>query len=300
MHGRAPVVVTVSLGALLSFASSASAQLSQPLKVNWRQAAALATYPVYKPTRAFGLKARVTAQANGCVPDEGKVQVVANYGRRSGKGPQLGLWQANPYVCGDPGEARLYRKVRIRDRTVWVWAFCETPYPACALIHGRSHGWLVRLRLRAGKPRTLTDVEMIGSHITVRRFIRAARSLRRVKPAGSVPLSEFLSSDGSVWCPIGRFDPDDRWCVGKAGFGASVSLDGTEHLCGPGQPDPYTECTQNGNPYATRLKDGVSSDFGGYLCTAKASTITCTVKAGAGTGRGFVVSSTASSVLGPP
>ena len=125
MQGRVPVAVTVGLGALLSLAAQASAQVPQPLKVTWGEAASLADYPVFRPNRALGLKARVAAPVNSCVQG-GKVMVVANYGRASGKGPQIGLWQAKPYVCGDPGEARRYRKVRILHRTVWAFAFCET------------------------------------------------------------------------------------------------------------------------------------------------------------------------------
>jgi len=150
----------------------------------------------------------------------------------------------------------------------------------------------------------LTAVGLTGSGISARRLVRAARSLRAVTPASSVPLEEFLSSDGSIWCRIGRYDPADRFCVSHGGadeYGAAVLLDGTVHLCGAGQADPYAECTQTWNPYALRLRDGLSSDFGGYLCTEQAGAMTCTVKDGPGQGSGFRVSAAGSqAVAGVP
>ena len=224
----------------------------------------------------------------------------ATFGRRSGNGPQLGVWEAHPSICGDPGQAGPYRRVRIRGRAVWVYAFCEVTGSECRPPAGRERAWLLRLRLRTGTPRRLTAVGLTGSGMSLRQFVRAARSLRSVAPAASVPLSEFLSSDGSIWCRIGRYEPADRFCVSHGGadeFGATVSLDGTVHLCGAGQVDPYAECTQTWNPYALRLRDGLSSDFGGYLCTEQAGAMACTVKEGSAQGSGFRVSAAGHEVL---
>ena len=78
--------------------------------------------------------------------------------------------------------------------------------------------------------------------------------------------------------------------MARGGTGATVSLDGTVLLCGAGQPEPHAECAPVWNEYALRLRDGLSSDFGGYACTEQADAVTCTVSQGPGRGRGFRVS----------
>ena len=49
-----------------------------------------------------------------------------------------------------------------------------------------------------------------------------------------------------------------------------------------------------------RLTDGLSSDFGGYVCTDAKGAITCTVKEGTGAGSGFRVGPAGSEVISPP
>jgi len=286
MHGRVPVAVAVS-AVLLACAPSASAQTIGVLEGTWEQAAAMADFPVLRPARTFGLSGRVTVERNGCEAP-GKVAVRASFGRRSGKGPQLQVYEAHPRLCGDPGQVSRFRKVRVRGRAVWLYAFCEVVGTQCRVRTGGERSWMVKLRLRTGTPRVLTAVGLTGSGISARRFVRAARSLRAVTPASSVPLEEFLSSDGSIWCRIGEYDPTDRFCVWQGEYGGAVLLDGTVQLCGAGQADSV--CTSFWNQYALRLRDGLSSDFGGYLCTEQAGAITCTVKDGPAAGSGFRVS----------
>ena len=297
--GRVLVAVSVSAGVLAGAANPAAAQLPAKQRFTWRQAAALADYPVYRPTRALGLAARVTTQ-QAC-PTVGKVEVVADFGKRSGQGPQLRMLEARPSVCGDVGQMTRYHKVRIHHRTVWVLAACEVRGSQCRVIKGSDPAWYVSQRRRSGGRRV--EVGLYGSGLSFRAFVRVARSLTRVKRATDVPLAEFLSSDGAVWCRIGRYDPTDRFCVSHGGadeYGATVLLDGTVHLCGAGQADPYAECTQTWNPYALRLKDGLSSDFGGYLCTEQTGAMTCTVKDGPAKGRGFRVGPDGSQVISVP
>lgn len=292
--GRVLVAVSVSVGVLAGGANPAAAQLPANQRFTWREAAALADYPVYRPARALGLAARVTTQ-QAC-PTVGKVEVVADFGKRSGKGPQLRMLEARPFVCGDPGQMTRYRKVRIRHRTVWVLAACEVRGSQCRVIKGGNPGWYVSQRRRSGGRRV--EVGLYGSGLSFRAFVRVARSLTRVKRATDVPLAEFLSTDGTVWCRIGYSSATDRWCAfhGADEFGARVSLDGTVTLCGTGQPEA---CTQDWNDNALRLHDGLSSDFGGYLCTEQARAITCTIKSGVAQGRGFRVGPDGSSVIVP-
>jgi len=305
MYGRSPVaafsftLALVGTATLAASAPSASAQTIGVLKGSWEQAAAMADFPLLRPARTFGLRGRVSVERNGCEAP-GKVVVRASFGRPSGKGAQLEVYEAHPRLCGDPGQVSRVRKVRVRGRTVWLYAFCEVVGTQCRVPTGGDRSWMTKLRLRTGTPRVLTAVGLTGSGISARQFLRAARSLRSVTPAASVPLEEFLSSDGSIWCRIGRYDPADRFCVSHGGadeYGAALLLDGTVHLCGGGQADPYAECTQTWNPYALRLRDGLSSDFGGYTCTEQAGAMTCTVKEGSAQGSGFRVSADGHEVL---
>jgi len=310
MRGRVPVGVAVSAVLLLSTAEAASAQSQQalapagPLKVNWAQAAAMAEFPVLRPARTFGLKARVTAERDGCAAAMGKVKVTvhARFGRRSGHGPQLEVFEARPRVCGDPGQVARVRKVRIGGRSVWLYAFCEVVGGTCRPPAGQR-AWLVQLRVRSGSARRLTAVGLTGDHVPARRFVRAARSLRVVpaRPA-SVPLRQFLSSDGTIWCYTGKDAPDDRHCESLASatvgqHGASVSLDGSVQLCGGGPPGLGSVCSVQWNVDLFHLRDGLTADFGGYVCSEQALTVTCTVKAGSAAGAGFRVSPSAAEAI---
>ena len=311
MRGRVPVAVALSAVLLLSTAEAVSAQSqaaltpAAPLKVSWGQAAAMAEFPVLRPGRTFGLRGRVTVERDGCAAatvSKVKVTVHAKFGRRSGHGPQLEVFEARPRVCGDPGQVTRVRKVRIGGRSVWLYAFCEVVGGTCRPPAGQR-AWLVRLRVRSGSAQQLTAVGLIGDHVPAWRFVRAARSLR-VVPArqASVPLREFLSSDGTIWCYTGKYQPDDRFCESRASanvgqHGAAVALDGSVQLCGGGPPGLNSICSVQWNSDLFHLRDGLAVDFGGYVCSEQALTVTCTVMAGAAAGAGFRVSPSAAEAL---
>jgi hypothetical protein len=301
MRARVSVAaVVLGVVGLLWAATAAVAQDEQ--KATFAEAAALVDYPVLAPHRVLGLRPRVVTVSNLCVTSGGKRMVIAGYGRRSGRGPQFRILEAKPFVCGDAGESRPFRTVRIRGHRVAVRASCESPEPECALHTGRKHTFVALLRLRTGAKHRLTAIGLQSSHVSFNAFVRMARSLRPVRAAATVSLAEFLSSDGSVWCRIGFYGADDRWCAyhGADEFGASVAPDGTVTRCGTGQPAPRDFCTQNWAVTTIRLADGLSSDVGGYLCTDAQGTVTCTVKAGTGAGSGFRVGSAGSEVISPP
>jgi hypothetical protein len=260
-------------------------------KSTFGEAAAQVDFPVFKPHRTLGLNARVSTVANSCVPSGDKRMVIAQYGRKSGSGPQFLIYEAKPFVCGDPGESRPYRKVRIRHRRVLARVFCESPEPECKLHKGRSHGFVVQLRIRSGKHHRLTAIGLESNNVPFRAFVRMARSLRRVKPVETTPpatvhLTSFLSDDGKVWCGINAND-GYRWCTTDwpDQHGARLFADGTVVLCGLGQPQANSECANNWDPNAPVLHDGQTSDVGGYACTDSQGAITCTIK----TGQGFRV-----------
>jgi hypothetical protein len=298
MRSRVSVAAAVvGLVGLLGIVPAAMAQDEQ--KATFAEAAALVDYPVLAPHRVLGLSPRVVTVANECVQPPGKRMLIAGYGRKSGHGPQFRVLEAKPFVCGDAGESRPFRSVRIRGHKVHVRVECESPEPECKLHKGRKHSFVALLRVRSGPAHRLTAIGLQSSHVSFNAFARMARSLRVVTAATTVSVAEFLSSDGSVWCRIGFYAGDDRWCVyhGADEFGVSVSPDGTVVQCGTGQPSPHDYCTQNWAVTTLHLKDGLSSDFGGYVCADAKGTVTCTVKAGAGAGRGFRVGPAGSEVF---
>ena len=179
MRTQATIAVVLCVGAV---AASATAFAQDMRPSTFGKAAAEADFPVYKPQRTLGLKARVITVANTCVPDAGKRMVIANYGRPGGGGPQLGIWQAKPFVCGNAGESRPYRTVRIHHQKVQVRVSCESPEPECKLNKGRIHSFLLDMRLHTGPNHRLTAIGMLSSEVSFARFVRVARSLRRVKP----------------------------------------------------------------------------------------------------------------------
>lgn len=287
--------VLIAVAVCLALPAPARAQDVQ--ETTFGRAAAQVEYPLFKPTRTLGLKVHVTSLLNTCAKGANPREILATFGKPTGHGPQLHLYQARPYYCGNPGEALPYRTVRVLHRRVRVYAYCEA-LPRCRLIAGRKHGFLLGLHLRAGKQHRRTSVFLDSSDVSFRRFVRVARSLRRVKPDHTpnppVHLQSFLSHDGKVWCGIDSAD-GSRWCT-TGSYGAHVSTAGDVVLCGAGRP---AECANDRDPYAPHLQDGQSSDFGGYVCTDEEAAVTCTVEAGSGAGKGFRVHASGSEVIDP-
>ena len=285
-------VVTVIC--VLCTAGPALAQEEQ--KATFPEAAALADYPVYKPHRTLGLKARVTTVRNTCV-SVNRRELVVHYGRPAGHGPHVTLYETKPYVCGDAGVRRLYRKVWILGHRVRVEASCETSLPpACGLRKGATHGFILNLRVR--RHHRLTSIGMISDHLSFRRFIRMARSLRPVKPGTTVHLTSFLSDDRTVWCGLSS---DYRWCTtkGPGQYGGHLFRDGAVVLCGVGQPPGQSVCANDWDDDAPVLRDGQRSVVEGYACADTEGAVTCTVAAGTGKGKGFRVAVNGSSVVDP-
>ena len=92
--------------------------------------------------------------------------------------------------------------------------FCESPEPECKLHKGRSHGFVLQLRVRSGEHHRLTAIGLESNHVSFAAFVRMARSLRRVRPVETttVHLTSFLSDDGKIWCGINTYD-GYRWCT---------------------------------------------------------------------------------------
>jgi hypothetical protein len=290
---RALVVGLLAAG--LSGAPPAVAQEPEP--VTWDQAAATTHFPVWRPARTFGLRAKVFQHR--C--DHGKVPDIVSVRWGGPRRKLFSLAQFFPRRCGDPGEARVVRTVRIGDERVAISVYCPTVACDVDVADGRRWGYLADVRQPArpwwgGGPRR-TMIHAYGVRMSLRDFLSMLRSLEAVDLSRStVRVSRFLSSDGSVWCGIGLLADDDRWCSTlEPHFGASLARDGTLWLCGDAQTDPRAQrCIQNWDSEAFRLADGQQTDAGGFLCTDTAGAMTCTVKA---TGAGFRVDRTGSAAL---
>jgi hypothetical protein len=292
MLRRTTVAALVAVGGLLLGAGPAAAQ--GPSATAWDDAAASADFPVYRPTRTLGLTAAVDVR--GCL--EGTSMVAAEFGPpRSRKGPRFAVWQAQS-PCGNPGLSLVYRKVRIHGRTVQLRASCEVSFDPCTLKPGRKHSWLLWLRFRGGEDRKLTVIEMFGRGMTAKRFLRVARSLRRVDLARPVVhLTRFLSPDEGTWCLIGTtsYDTDARCATESLAFGGTVTPGGTVTLCA-NEPWP---CFQNWDAGAPVLRDGQRSRVAGFECAAQDGAIKCTVTGGVGKGKGFRLDRAGVSEIGP-
>jgi hypothetical protein len=301
MLGRATVAGLVAVGGLLLGPGSAAAQ--ELRTTTWDQAAAQTRFPVWKPTRTFGLKpsVRTTGCSFGRVPE-----IVSTIYRKRGSRKRFALAQFFPHRCGDPDVAQVVRTVRIRGERVEIWVNCaDTPDCAVTAADGPDNGFVAHLR-QPGRPSARvkrarrTVVQAFAGHISLRTFVRMLRSLRPVDLSRpTVQLEVFLSSDRSVWCGIGLLREEDRWCsTQQPHHGASLAPDGTLWLCGDAQPaDPV--CIQNWNDSLFALTDGQRADVGGYVCVDEAGAITCTIKEGDAAGRGFRVDATGSSEVGP-
>jgi hypothetical protein len=114
----------------------------------------------------------------------------------------------------------------------------------------------------------------------------------------TVHLDGFLSPDRKVWCRIFRdTSEDEAWCVTmNPEHSGTVKRNGDVAICsGPGPGD----CTQNWDKRAPVLRYGQQSELYGYRCMSERKGITCTVIAGAGKSKGFLINSSGVTRVGP-
>jgi hypothetical protein len=152
--------------------------------------------------------------------------------------------------------------------------------PLCRekLTDGFRRGFQVIVKLparrspNAKRPRG-TWLVAEASHMQLGSLLRLLRSTRVVRlDRPSVALLLFESSDGTVCCAVGRLHETDRWCT--------------------------TDEPQYGSNLP-RLADGQRSDVNGFVCVDERGALTCTIKTGAGAGRGFHVDANGSETVGP-
>lgn len=120
---------------------------------------------------------------------------------------------------------------------------------------------------------------------------------RRIPGTGPQPtlvhLNDFNSPDRKIWCEILK-DPSGNyaWCGTQAPSRlATVKADGSVTVCNG-------DCLQNWSTTATVLAYGHRSELNGFRCASEKNGITCTVIAGAGKGKGFLINASGITEVG--
>jgi hypothetical protein len=246
--------------------------------VTWDEAAAAQSYPVYQPARTLGLAGSVRTDL--CGPGF----ITAKY-RARGHRARLQIDEGSPRICGNPGESRTVKRVRIRGHRTAIGVFCRNARCRMKVKDGERYGWVAGVK--AG--RTLVVVQAF--HVSLKTFLKIARSLERVDLARpTVHLSSVLSPDRHTWCTISRAR---AWCDTQTDYPAhfpehsgEVHRDGSVAFCSG--VDVNTLCTQNWDAHAPALRVGQRTQRSGYTCEAVlADTVTCTRK-----GDGFTTNRT--------
>jgi hypothetical protein len=121
------------------------------------------------------------------------------------------------------------------------------------------------------------------------------KKIRMYKAGQTLPLQQFLSADGKVWCVLGRTTscfggrPDD---ADQSQRSATLRRDGTVTTCSVARSSLEDGCAQNWNFGASVLDSGRRAQSHGVRCRARGSAITCTLVSGRGKGKGFRITGT--------
>jgi hypothetical protein len=110
-----------------------------------------------------------------------------------------------------------------------------------------------------------------------------------------VHLYNIRSPSHNIWCDIG--DEDKAFCVSRS-LPHSVTLgqDGTAAICNGAQCFENDKVFGSGTPV---LAYGHQDVQGGYRCKSEKIGITCTVIAGTGKGKGFLINAAGVTKVGP-
>jgi hypothetical protein len=241
----------------------------------WHGAASVIGFPIYRPVQTLGLTSSEVTRED-CGEQGSSLSAWYGTGRK-----RIGLFESSPQPCGNPGEARVVKRVRIDGRRVEVWVFCSNRTCRPRLKDGPKNGWLLYLR----KGRTLIQMTAVG--LSYRELLRVAKSFERVTLTGpTLETGAFLAPDSKTWCVIAevaRCIREPKLPDPYPHHRGDLELDGTLTVChGTGAADL---CTQNWDSSLRPLRVGQSAELGGFRCTAEApGTIACTVLA---TGKGF-------------
>jgi hypothetical protein len=116
----------------------------------------------------------------------------------------------------------------------------------------------------------------------------------------------FLSPDRKIWCTLGDIPGmREAWCgyqgtpnEGHSGneYSGTVRPNGQVTICNATAPGEI--CMQNWDYKAPVLRFGQRSERFGFRCASEQKGVTCTVVAGAGKGRGFLINATGVTKVG--
>jgi hypothetical protein len=148
--------------------------------MTWDQAAAQVKFPVYQPMKTLGLKPSSLAVSPCTAPPLPRSLVTAAYGNaKSRKGPSFGLIEAYPGACGNDGEAKSVRTVRVNGVRSSLLVNCVTLKCDVTIDDLYKNGFQLYVREPGAKR---TRIELFGRHISLANVLKIARSLTKVTP----------------------------------------------------------------------------------------------------------------------
>jgi hypothetical protein len=114
----------------------------------------------------------------------------------------------------------------------------------------------------------------------------------------TVSLDDFLSPDRKTWCVIGKGAVgDEAFCATLTPVqSATLRRNGAVAIC---NGTAGGDCGNGWHSSAPVLRYGQQNERYGYRCTSERTGITCTVLAGAASGKGFLINRQGVSRVGP-
>lgn len=230
---------------------------------------------------------------------------------RTGNGPHFSIDEPGvTSQCGQPGEAIQVSSATIHTKKVAVLVQCPH-LPHCTVRDGETDGVFIMFVPERGAPHYV--IQLQSSHVSLHGFVRIARSFVRVaaQPAPAAAsaaavhhFGDFLSPDGKVWCGGGATtfcgtggDPSTP-ANGPQTLG-SLAANGKVTICRVAHSSVSRVCLQNWDDTAPVLQMGQSTERNNILCTSAATGISCAIATGPAQGRGFRLSATAVTRIGP-
>ena len=180
------LVVAACLGALAHGAPALAAESDR-----WQAAAALATFPLYRPAVTLGFDlVRVRFQQCGY----GNALAAGLYAKGSGsRQPVFAFTEEYPQACGDPGESMTVTAVDVNGARVPVDVFCYSPGPKCTIEDGSENGFLLHLRGSGARP---TGITVTSRYVALEDLLTVVRSLSRVSKPRAPP-ARVAAASGS-------------------------------------------------------------------------------------------------------
>ena len=296
-------ICAAAVAAVAALALVPAANAGAPA-LTWQQAAGRLHAPVYRPRVTLGIKPQAL------VINQGGCLIAAWGSAKTQKGPHFSADEPGVTPqCGQPGEADEVSTAVIHGKKVSVLVQCRH-LPHCTVHDGETDGFFIIFVPESGAKDYV--IQLGSSHVSLRNLIRVAKSFVRVaaphKPATAAAtvhhFGDFLSPDGKVWCGAGPTtfcgtggDPSAP-ANGPQTLG-SLAANGKVTICRVAHSSVSEVCLQNWDDMAPVLQVGQSNERNNILCTSGANGISCVIASGPGNARGFRVSATRATRIGP-